>query len=360
VIIKKFKVFNNKRIIVTGHTGFKGSWLTLWLTRLNANVLGISKELPSTPSHFNTIKLKNKIIDKRIDIKNYPKLNKIINDYKPDFIFHLAAQSLVSKSYQDPLDTFETNVIGTANLLQSIRNLKNKCTVILVTSDKSYKNLEIKRGYHENDLLGGKDPYSGSKASAEMLINSYLSSFFEKGNKSIAVCRAGNVIGGGDWSEDRVIPDCIKAWLNYKKPLIRNPKSTRPWQHVLEVVSGYMLLAVKLSENKKLHKQIFNFGPSNKRNHTVLQLINQLKINWPTINWDIKKKQHQYFESKLLKLNSNKIKKIIGWKSVLSFNETSKLVSDWYKNFTPNKNMYNLSCKQIEIFSGFFEKRIKK
>ena len=241
--------FLNKKVLITGHTGFKGSWLCLWLHLIGAKVIGVSKGIPTKPSHYEKLKIKNKIADIRLDIRNLRKLKVVFKKYKPDFVFHLAAQSLVKKSYDHPVDTFTSNSIGTLNVLECIKGLKKKCTSVIITSDKSYKNLEIKRGYHENDILGGVDPYSASKASAELIIKSYYECYFKK-NKSqlIAVARAGNVVGGADWSKDRLIPDCMKAWSKNKKVNIRNPNSTRPWQHVLEALHGYLILAKNLKK----------------------------------------------------------------------------------------------------------------
>ena len=249
-ILKKFK---NKKIIVTGHTGFKGSWLSLWLYLSGAKVMGLSNEILTEPSHFKSIKLSNKIISKKVDICDLKKMKKIFLDFKPDFVFHLAAQALVKKSYLSPVETYKSNTFGTLSILESLKYLKNKCVVVLITSDKSYKNLEIKRGYNENDLLGGVDPYSSSKASAELIIQTYVNTFFKsKKNITLGVARAGNVIGGGDWSLDRLIPDCVMSWSKNKKVVLRNPNSTRPWQHVLEALSGYLILSFHLSKNKKL------------------------------------------------------------------------------------------------------------
>ena len=224
-----FKKFKNKKILVTGHTGFKGSWLTFWLTILGAKVVGVSNKKMNL-SNYNILKIKKKITNEYIiDIKNLKKLKKIITSSKPDYIFHLAAQSLVKNSFENPLETFHSNSIGTLIILESTRYLNKKCTIILVTSDNSYKNLELNRGYKENDLLGGHDPYSASKGCAELIIQSYYQSFIKKNkNLRIGVARAGNVIGGGDWSKDRLIPDCIKSWSKNKKVVLRNPSSTRP------------------------------------------------------------------------------------------------------------------------------------
>ena len=354
--------FRNKKVIVTGHTGFKGSWLSLWLKILGAKVVGLSLNIPSKPSHFKAIKLKNKIKHVKVDIRNLKLLKRIIIKHKPDFVFHLAAQALVKKSYSNPIYTWETNAIGTINILESLRSLKKKCIAILITSDKSYKNLEIKRGYVENDILGGKDPYSASKASSELAIQSYIHSFFQKKNSKvfIAIARAGNVVGGGDWSENRLIPDCVKSWSKSKRVLIRNPKSTRPWQHVLEALSGYLSLAKKLKENNKIHGEVFNFGPNNNKNYNVIYLVQIMKKHWKKISWKKinNKTNKEFYESNLLKLNSNKSKRILKWKCILSFKETISMIAEWYKNFyyTKDKN-YEMSCNQINKYEQLLKKR---
>ncbi len=359
------KTFANKKVIVTGHTGFKGSWLTLWLTKLGANVLGISKNIPTQPSHFDAIKIKKKINHRLVDINNLAETRRIFKNFQPSFVFHLAAQSLVSKSYENPFETFHTNSMGTLNILESLKKIKKKCVVIIITSDKVYKNIEINKGYKENDVLGGKDPYSGSKAAAENIINSYIHSYFTKSSSKIllSIARAGNVIGGGDWSKNRIVPDCMKSWSRNSTVTIRNPNSTRPWQHVLEAVGGYLILATKLNINKKLHGHAFNFGPSNKNNFKVIDLIKKLSFFWNDngkIKIKIKKSDKVFFESKLLKLNSNKIKKFIKWKSVLNFEETSFLVSNWYKNFYENKSkIRKVSLDQIKFYENCLKKRIK-
>lgn len=353
--------FKNKRIIITGHTGFKGSWLTLWLTNLGAKVLGISNGVLTNPSNFKVQKLNRKIKNRKLDIRNLNKLSSTIKDFKPDYIFHLAAQSLVKKSYVKPIYTFETNSMGTLNLLESLRVLKNKCTVIIITSDKSYKNLEIKRGYKENDLLGGLDPYSASKGSAEFIIQSYLNSYFFKNNKvCIGIARAGNVIGGGDWSENRLVPDCVKSWSKNSSVILRNPTSTRPWQHVLEALGGYLIFALKLKKNPRLHGQVFNFGPSNQNNFSVLTLVKTMKKYWQKVKWKLDKKKHsKVYESKLLKLNSTKAKKILKWKSIMNFRETSFMTIKWYQTFYNNsKNIRDYSIKQIQEFEKLMLKRI--
>jgi CDP-glucose 4,6-dehydratase len=343
-------IFKNKKIIITGHTGFKGSWLTAWINLLGGKILGISNGLVSNPSHYKLLNLEKKIINKNIDIRNLNKLKRIIKQYQPDFLFHLAAQATVKEAYNNPLKTWSTNTLGTINVLESLRQLKKKCFVVIITSDKCYENLEIKRGYHENDKLGGNDPYSASKASADIAIKSYVSSFFShKNNKVyIATARAGNVIGGGDWSPNRLIPDCVKSWSQKKKVLIRSPYSTRPWQHVLEALYGYITLAINLQKSKKFHGEAFNFGPTKKQDHNVISLIKLMKNYWKDISWDFVKKNKFYKESNLLKLNSNKSIKKLNWKCKLTFRKTIFFVADWYKNFYMNPNtVFKLTIKQI-------------
>ncbi len=363
--MKKMNFFKKKVIIVTGHTGFKGSWLTLWLTLFGAKVIGISRDLPSRPSLFKILQLEKKITDIRQDIRNLDKLIKIFKKYQPNIVFHLAAQAIVKKSYQDPKETFTTNAIGTLNILEAIRFIKKKCYSVIITSDKSYKNLEIKRGYNEKDILGGTDPYSASKASAELIIQSYIHSFYMKknNNKFIAIARAGNVIGGGDWSEDRLVPDCIKACSNKKTVKIRNPYSTRPWQHVFEAISGYMSLVINLKSKKKIHGEAFNFGPNLNQNYSVISLLKETKKTWPAIQWIVNNKKKKFKESNLLKLNCGKAKKVLKWSSVLSFNENIKMTMEWYKNYYNSKNlkqMKKFSENQIKEFIKLAKKRSKK
>ena len=359
-MISLLKNFNGKKVIITGHTGFKGSWLTLWLIHLGAKVTGISDRTPTNPSNFEANQLKKKINHFKFDIRNKKKFLFIINKVKPDYIFHLAAQSLVKKSYKNPVETFETNTFGTLNLLESLKKVKfkKKCSVVIITSDKSYKNLEIKRGYKENDRLGGYDPYSASKACAELIIQSYINSFL-KDNKRlfISIARAGNVIGGGDWSADRLIPDCIRSIQKKRKLKVRFAKSTRPWQHVLEAIFGYMILAIKQKNDNKINGNAFNFGPNNKSSLSVIGLVKEFKKKWPILNWQIVKSKKKVFESGLLKLNSDKALRILNWKCLMNANQTIILLVNWYKFFFEKKrktSMYDYSINQIK----FYEKLI--
>ena len=348
-------VFKGKKVLITGHTGFKGTWLTIWLANLGAEVTGISLEPNTDPSHFLSTQLHQKINDIRCDIRKKDELEKIIIDLKPDFVFHLAAQALVRLSYSDPVTTWETNVIGTLNVLDSLRNLKNNCTAIFITSDKCYDNVEWLWGYRETDPLGGPDPYSASKGAAELVIKSYIKSFFpDNGNIRVASVRAGNVIGGGDWSADRIIPDCIKAWVLNKEVNLRNPHSTRPWQHVLEPLSGYLCLAANLSERNELHGEPFNFGPAANQNFTVLELVKEMSIHWDKVKWEkVLDVNQNLYESGLLKLNCDKALHLLNWHAFLGFNETVRLTSEWYKSYyNKTSNIYDLTKEQIEFYTN--------
>ena len=360
--MKNLSIFKNSRVIVTGHTGFKGSWLTAWLKQLGADVMGISLHPPSQPYHFKVSKINYGIKDVKLDIRNQYKLEKKIISFKPHFIFHLAAQSLVRKSYISPTLTWQTNVLGTLNILESLRKLKNSCNVIIITSDKCYFNKETHKGYKETDILGGKDPYSGSKASAEILVNSFINSFFLNNNKTkirIATARAGNVVGGGDWAENRIVPDCVRSWSKNKKAKLRNPKSTRPWQHVLEAVGGYLCLAINLKFHKNLHGESFNFGPKLHKEYSVLELVKNISTNLNNVSWKIEKRTNKkFFESELLRLNCSKARKILKWKSILNFNETSKMVADWYSSYYIDpKKVNKVTEKQIREFQILARKR---
>ena len=350
--MQNYNLFKNKKVIVTGHNGFKGSWLSIWLSLLGAKVIGISLPNNNNINHFNLVKKKLNLKSYFIDIRNKKKIEKIIFKTKPDYIFHLAAQSLVYKSIEDVQFNWETNVIGMLNVLESLNKLKNRCVGVMITSDKCYKNVEQKKGYKETDILGGIDPYSASKASAEILFHSYYKTFIENKNKKLRICtaRAGNVIGGGDWSDKRLIPDCMKMWLKNKKPIIRNPNSTRPCQHVLEALSGYLYLAFYLQKNASINGESFNFSSNKIKNVTVIDFLKKIKKKWKKVNWRVIK-NNKFYESSLLQLDTNKAKTILQWKARLNLNETIEFVVDWYKNFLLNKkNVYETSKKQIIKF----------
>ncbi len=332
----RLDVFKGKTVVITGHTGFKGSWLSAWLVKLGANVIGISLYPPSNPNHFEILQLAGFVEDLRIDIRDSSKIRDIIISSKPDFIFHLAAQSLVSQSFENPVENWQTNVIGTLNILDGVRKLSNECSAVIITSDKCYKNKEQKYGYVEGDELGGIDPYSASKASAELAIHSYVGSFFNSKSSLIrlATARAGNVIGGGDWAKDRIVPDCVRSWSQGNSVNLRNPNSVRPWQHVLEPLSGYLALAMLLKSDSSLHGESFNFGPLSAEEHTVLELVNEMSIHWDKVTWETKgENEKKFHETNLLKLNCEKAFKKLQWNSVLNFHETIRMTTEWYKKY---------------------------
>ena len=352
--MNNFKIFKNKKILITGHTGFKGSWLTLCLKLFGAKILGVSKNLISNPSHFKICSEFKNVKSIYFDIKDFKRFKKIVNNFKPDFIFHLAAQAIVKKSLDNPIETWNSNTIGTLNLLEILRNYKKKVNVVIITSDKVYYNVEKKGAYKEIDRLGGKDPYSASKAGAEVAIKSYYESYLKfKKNIFFSVARAGNVIGGGDWSKNRLIPDCVRAWSKKKPVNIRNLSSTRPWQHVIEVINGYLILAINLhKKRKKINGETFNFGPSTKKNYNVKDCLKEMKKNWPTIKWKKEKIKNKFKEAGLLKLDSKKAFNYLNWKTILSFHDTIKYTAEWYKNFYKYKSEV-ITIKQIK---GYYKK----
>lgn len=346
-----FDIFKDKKVLVTGHTGFKGSWLIAWLTKIGANVTGVSLADNNNLSLYATTNLSNDINDIRQDIRDAAAIKKIFESEKPDFVFHLAAQALVRKSYIDPISTWETNLLGTVNILDALRQFTHTCTVIMITSDKCYDNVEWVWGYREHDKLGGPDPYSASKGSAELAINSYIKSYFsDSGNIKICSARAGNVIGGGDWSEDRIIPDCVKAWSKSEKVILRNPFSTRPWQHVLEPISGYLKLAEEMYNRDDLHGNAFNFGPNNNEDQSVLSLVEKMSEYWSSVQWEVLSKKEEFYESGLLKLNCDKARSKLKWHAILDFDSTIRLTAEWYKAFYEQQNMETITYNQIQEY----------
>ena len=348
--LKKF--WKNKKVLIIGHTGFTGSWLIIFLNYLGSSVSGYS--LSSEKKHiiFNILKLKNKIKNNCFaDINNSPVLLNFIKKTRPEIIINLAAQPLVRKSYFKPIETYKTNVMGSINLLNICRNIKGIKAILMITTDKVYLNKEINKSYKESDPLGGLDPYSSSKAASEIAIHSFDKSFFNKRDSAyIATARSGNIIGGGDWSEDRLIPDLIKSHISGKKFIIRMPNAIRPWQHVLEAIYGYLLLCQKLYERNKFAKGAWNFGPNNKNFFKVKDLLNKIKlISNFKLKWYVKKSS--FHESKILKLNNNKSKKYLGWRPILSINEMINFTISWYELMRKDKSqLYDLSISQIKYF----------
>ncbi len=350
--------YKNKKVLVTGHTGFKGSWLTAWLLKLEANVIGISKDIPTHPSMYEELNLEKKIKHYREDLRNLSKVSKIIFDEKPDFLFHLAAQSIVSISYANPIETISSNLIGTTNILEALKISNHKCTSIIITSDKAYENVEQVWGYKEDDKMGGKDIYSGSKGATELIIKSYYHSFFKNkdSNIKIAIGRAGNVIGGGDWAKDRIVVDCMRSWSNNKTVEIRSPEATRPWQHVLEPLSGYLNLGQVLNKDDALHGESFNFGPKAEQNQSVRQLVEDLSYYW---NFKNTKEAFEvtdnipFDEAGLLKLNCDKAMFFFKWQASLDYKDTIRFSSEWYYDFYfKQKNIFDKTLEQINEYEN--------
>jgi len=334
------KFWKNKKILIIGHTGFKGGWLTMILNLLGAKIYGISLQPDTNPNFYNLTNLKKYLVkDKKINIENYKLLNSEIKKIKPEIIFHLAAQSKVRDSYINPLKTITTNTLGTVNILEIFKNNKFIKTLLITTTDKVYKNTNNKRFFKETDELGGDDIYSASKSSIEIITNSYIKSFFSKSKERSIIClRAGNVIGGGDWSKDRIIPDCIKAIKNKKSILLRNPKSIRPWQHVLEPLIGYIIVAEKIYKKKNNLGLAINFGPNRSNCVEVKRLTKKLVSNLILKNKIIERKSgDNFYEKQYLYLNSNKALKNINWKTILTFEQTIKLTAEWYNIYLQKK-----------------------
>ncbi|HEY5232676.1 MAG TPA: CDP-glucose 4,6-dehydratase [Verrucomicrobiae bacterium] len=325
--------FHGKNVWLSGATGFKGSWLAEWLLLLGARVHGYSLPPETTPALFNQLQLAGHITSEINDIRDPSAVCKSIKAVRPDFVFHLAAQPLVRLSYEQPVETYATNVMGTVHVMEALRELKKPCAAVLVTTDKCYENREWHRGYREEDCLGGHDPYSSSKAAAEIAIAAWRRSFFKNHPVRIASARAGNVIGGGDWAKDRIVPDCIRA-LQKKQPVpVRNPNSTRPWQHVLEPLGGYLWLAASLAGRNSANSTLesaFNFGPKRGANRTVRELVEEIIKHWPG-GWTDRSNPHAVHEAKLLHLETAKALRLLKWKPVWNFSETIGQTVAWYR-----------------------------
>jgi CDP-glucose 4,6-dehydratase len=324
--------YQGKRVLVTGHTGFKGSWLCEWLLLLGAEVHGYALPAPTQPALFDQLELAGRMRHQIGDIRDAGALRRIIEEIRPDYIFHLAAQPLVRLSYEKPIETYEVNVMGTANLLDALRTADWPCAVVLVTSDKCYENREWIYGYRESDSLGGHDPYSSSKAMAELVTSAYRSSFFRDHPVKIASARAGNVIGGGDWAADRIVPDCIRALQQKQAIPVRNKRATRPWQHVLEPLSGYLWLAAQIGAMSASNSNLcsaFNFGPGHEANRTVAELVEQILQHWPG-RWEDKSDPKAVHEAQFLQLSSDKANALLHWSPVWTFSSAVEQTTLWY------------------------------
>ncbi|MAJ90494.1 MAG: CDP-glucose 4,6-dehydratase [Flavobacteriales bacterium] len=346
-----YKLFKDKNVLITGHSGFKGSWLSMLLKRFGANVIGYSKPIDETNKHYNLLNLGTLVTTIEGDINNTKMLDNVFREYKPEIVFHLAAQAIVSKSYDDPYNTFQTNLMGSLNILNAINRSDHVKALVYITSDKCYENKEWEWGYRENDQLGGADPYSASKASAEILYSSYQRSFFKK--KSYlrsASARAGNVIGGGDWASNRLIPDCIRSIENNTNLEIRNPKSTRPWQHVLEPLSGYLTLACKLMNKEKNIEGSFNFGPSTKDVRDVKTVATQIFSIIGKGNLITNENNHEFDEANLLQLNCDKANHYLSWMPKWNFSKSLFMTADWYKRYLNDENVIDITNDHINQY----------
>jgi CDP-glucose 4,6-dehydratase len=347
--------WGGRRVFVTGHTGFKGGWLSMWLARMGAIVRGYSLDPSTNPSLFEVAQIATLVDDRRGDIRDFTSLSRSIQEFAPEIVFHLAAQPLVRASYEDPLGTYTTNVMGTANLLESIRATESVRSVVIVTTDKCYENREWMWSYRENDRLGGHDPYSSSKACAEILTASYRRSFFcspSAGRHCVAVAtaRAGNVIGGGDWSPDRLLPDLIRGFVSGHPVAIRNPDSVRPWQHVLEPIAGYLLLAEKLLTQGVAVAEAWNFGPNEDGAWTVAQIADEMVRQWGgAAKWSRDRAEHPH-EAQSLKLDASKAKAVLGWRPRLSLRQALRMLVEWYKPWHEGADMLTISQSQIEEY----------
>lgn len=348
--------FHGKRVLVTGHTGFKGSWLSIWLHEMGAEVIGVALEPYTSKDNYVLSKIGNKIkSDLRADIRDGERIKKIFSEYQPEIIFHLAAQPLVRLSYEIPVETYETNVMGTINIMEAIRDTDSVKVGVMITTDKCYENKEQIWGYRENEPMGGYDPYSSSKGAAEIAINSWRRSFFnpedygKKHHVSLSSVRAGNVIGGGDWSIDRIIPDCIKALEAGKNIEIRSPKAIRPWQHVLEPLSGYLLLAMKMWKDPTKYCEGWNFGPTTESIRTVWEVASKVINNYGSGVLKDVSDPNALHEAKLLMLDINKAKFRLGWEPRTNIDQCFEFVVDWYKRYKSNY-IYELDVEQINMF----------
>ena len=347
--------WKDKQVLVTGHTGFKGSWLSIWLHELGANVIGYALKPPTTPSLFEVCGLEKRVNSNIADIRDLTALKDIFEKYKPAIVFHMAAQSLVRYSYKEPLETYETNVMGTVNLLEACRHTLSVRAVINITSDKCYENREQLHRYCENDPMGGYDPYSSSKGCAELISNAYIKSYFNPENYdrhrvSLASVRAGNVIGGGDWAEDRLIPDCIKSLTEKRKIIIRYPHAVRPWQHVLEPLYGYLLLAQRLYENGPEFVGAWNFGPDDNNAKPVKWIVDNICKMWGNkASWKTDDNKNPY-EALYLKLDCSKAKSKLGWHPFWNLDISLEKTIDWHKAYFNKEDMLGITIRQIQNY----------
>lgn len=341
--------WKDRKVFLTGHTGFKGGWLSIWLSSMGANVKGYALEPSSEPNLFNLAKIENIVLNQFGDIRNYELLKSSLKKFSPEIVIHMAAQPLVRDSYEFPRETYYTNVMGTVNILDSIKKLDSVKAFINVTTDKCYENLNEKTNFKETDPMGGHDPYSSSKGCSELVTSAYRRSFFELKRIGIASARAGNVIGGGDWSKDRLIPDILNNFSNNQPVIIRNPSAIRPWQHVLESLSGYLILAQELYNDPSKYSQPWNFGPEDKDAKSVESIIEIISKSWPGSTWKKDTLDNPY-ESQYLKLDISKTIKYLKWKPKWSLDKSIEKIVQWHHNFSINEDVHELCLKDIKTF----------
>lgn len=344
--------WNGKRVFITGHTGFKGGWLALWLADMQAEVSGYALPPPTTPNFFTVCGVEKRMATSiNHDIRDANALSRALKQSQPEIVFHLAAQPLVHFSYQSPIETYEVNVMGTVNLLEAVRNIPSIKAVVNITTDKCYDNREWVWAYREDEELGGNDPYSNSKACSELVTMAYRKSFLTSANIHIASARAGNVIGGGDWALDRLIPDFFRTVTGKQKLVIRSPDAVRPWQHVLEPLSGYLMLAEKLFDKGEMYSQAWNFGPDESDVRSVRWIIEWLCKKIPGATWQLDKISHPH-ESNFLKLDSSKVKSLLGWHPRWTIEQTLEKTLEWYKSYEDEAIITELSLKQIAEYES--------
>ncbi len=350
----KASFWKGKRVLITGHTGFKGSWLSLWLQELGAELIGLSLDPPSSPNLYEQANISDGMISLRVDIRNLDEIKLLFIEYQPEIVFHLAAQALVRYSYDEPVETYAVNVMGTLHILEAIRAVQSVRAAVMVTTDKCYDNKEWEWGYRENEPMGGHDPYSSSKGCAELLIASYRDSYFPvqkyaQHQTAVASVRAGNVIGGGDWAKNRLIPDILRAFEEKKSVIVRNPGATRPWQHVLEPLSGYLVLAQKLYEKTGEYSEAWNFGPYDMSVKPVDWILNKMVSKWEGASWKLDKSVHPY-EAGFLKLDISKAETKLDWHPIWGLEHALTKIIQWHKAWVKKKNMQKICLDEIKEY----------
>ena len=357
--MKRTSAFRGRRVLITGHTGFKGSWLSLWLHQLGAQVSGYALAPPTTPSLFEAANVAACVTDRRGNICDVTAVRAVIEEFQPEFVFHLAAQSIVRESYREPVETYATNVVGTASLLDACRRTSSVRAIVVVTSDKCYENNNWVWGYRENDRIGGFDPYSSSKACAELVSDAFRRSYFASSSRSvgIATARAGNVIGGGDWAADRLVPDLVRAMASGRPAVIRNPGAVRPWQHVLDPLWGYLLLALELADDASAFSGSWNFGPASDSVETVESVVIRLANQWKgRLKWSIDDRDHPHEAARLI-LDSSKAASALHWRPLLNLDDVLTFSAGWYEAcLRKDVDLFSLSESQIASYTKLIDK----